>query len=384
MRTIRVLHVAHLNEMGGIQTRLIDFLSQPVKNFCFYIFSPRHITSFWQEKLRCLKIDFSQVSGKNWKEELIRYALKSKIDIAHFHQPWPAAKKELKKAGIKIIIEHDQGASWYRHSDIQSNLKTVDAVIALSKASRVMLEKQVGYHPSKIHLIYYGIDFDQLIPTAPIPRPEGKKIITTICRLVSIKAVDTLLKAVPVVLNHRNDVEFWIVGDGPARDKLINLAETLRISDYVKFWLNQTEVANFYASTDLFVLASIREPFGSVLVEAGHFGIPAIASNVDGIPEIIKHCKTGILIDPSEPIKQLNSRIPKWVLDGSSGKLHKPYSLNHVELGTAILNILNNPELSQVMGSEAYKRVHELFEVQRYRGEIISLYGILLKEKGVL
>lgn len=383
MKTIRVLHIANMNTMGGIQTRLIDLLSHPVRNFQFALFSPRPITSYWEKKFSLFNIDFYQASNRKWVKELTSLALKSKIDIAHFHKPWPNAKKELKKAGIKIIIEHDQGASWFIQPDIASNIKTVDGVIALSKASRVILE-ELGYEPSKIHLIYYGLDFRQLKATTPIPRPPGKKVITTICRLEPIKGVDTLLKAVPVVLKQRKDVEFWIVGDGSARDELIKLTAKLGIRDYVKFWLTQTEAANFYASTDLFVLASVREPFGSVLIEAGFFRLPVIASNVDGIPEIVNHDKTGILIEPSEPFSPPRGRVPKWVVDGTNGKLREPYSLNHVELGNAILHLLNNPEASRAMGIEACRRVHKLFNIQRYRRDSINLYYSLLKANGFL
>lgn len=378
MKTIRVLQIANMNTMGGIQTRLVDFLSEPIKNFQFALFSPRPFTTYWEKKLSLLSIPHHQAGSKKWVKELKPFALESEIDIAHFHKPWPNAKKELKKAGIKVIIEHDQGASWYRQPDIASNLKTVDAVISLSKASQVIME-ELGYDPSKIHLIYYGIDFKQLKATAPTPRPSGKKIITTVCRLEPIKGVDALLKAIPVVLKHRTDVEFWIVGDGSARNDLIKLTSKLGIKDYVKFWLTQTEVANFYASTDLFVLASVREPFGSVLPEASFFKLPIIAGNVDGIPEIISHGKTGILIEPSEPFNPLKGRNPQWVVDGTNRKLRKPYSLNHTELGKAIINLLDNPELSRVMGMEACKRVQKSFQVQRYRREIVSLYQSLLE-----
>ncbi|NLY74958.1 MAG: glycosyltransferase family 4 protein [Firmicutes bacterium] len=384
MRTIKVLHIANMNTMGGIQTRLIDLLSQPVRNFRFALFSPRPFTAYWEEKLSRLSLPYRQAdSKKKWVKELTRFALEFGIEIAHFHKPWPDAKRELKKAGVKIIIEHDQGASWYPQPDIASNLKTVDAVISLSKASRIIMET-LGYEPSKIHLIYYGIDFKQLKATAPVPRPPGKKIITTVCRLEPIKGVDALLKAIPLVLKYRKDVEFWIVGDGSARNELICLSAKLGINDYVKFWLTQTEVANFYAATDLFVLASVREPFGSVLVEAGYFQLPSIASNVDGIPEIIDHGKTGILIDPSEPFNPPNGRIPQWVVDGATGKLHKPYSLNPTKLGKAILKLLNNPAACRSMGLEAFKRVHKFFNIRRYRRETIDFYHSLLKAKGLL
>jgi glycosyltransferase involved in cell wall biosynthesis len=383
MRNIGVLHIANLNTMGGIQTRLIDLLSQPVRNFRFALFSPRPITAYWEKKLSLYNIDFHQTGERRWIKELTEFALNSQIEIAHFHKPWPQAKKELKKAGVKVIIEHDQGASWYDQPDIASNLKTVDGVIALSKASRIILEK-LGYDPSKIHLIYYGIDFKQLKATSPTPRPPKKKIVTTVCRLEPIKGVDALLKAVPVVLEQRKDVEFWIVGDGSARKELIKLTAKLGINDYVKFWLTQIEVANFYTAADLFVLASVREPLGSVLMEAGFFKLPIIASNVDGIPEIISHGKTGILIEPSEPFNPRKGRVPRWVVDGVDGKLRKPSSLNHIKLGRAIVNLLNNLETSRSLGMEAFQRVQKLYNIQRYRGEIINLYYSLMKAKEIL
>jgi glycosyltransferase involved in cell wall biosynthesis len=384
MKTIKVLHILSFMSIGGIESRLIDFLDKPVENFAFYVFSPYPIQLYWREKLTSLRIPFSQVTDrKKWESELAKFALQNRIQIAHFHQPWPKAKYALKKAGIKVILEHDHGAVWlHSPSEIKEdkqNIKIVQGVIAVSKASRLMLEKRLGYHPDQIKVIHNGINFEKLKVNRAVPRPPDKKIITTICRLTFVKGVDSLINAIPYVLAEKKEVEFWIIGDGRLRDQLERLTSNLGITGSVKFWGNQWSVADYLTSTDLFVLPSIREPFGGVLIEAAFFAIPSIAANVDGNPEIIENEKTGILLKPSVPIKELNTvkknaRFPRLVIDGETKQLQKPLGLDPKDLGKAILSLIQQPEMCQTMGKDARERALKLFNIDRYRKDIIDYY----------
>jgi glycosyltransferase involved in cell wall biosynthesis len=383
-----VLHLAYLTGIGGIQVRLIELLSQPVPHFKFFVFSLQPISPIWQDKLKSLGIPFGWASRKSTRDnELLQYAKKCDIHIAHFHTPWPQAKHELKNIGVNVIIEHDHGKIWYQPQaaelyNINSNL--VDGVIALSAASREMLIQRLGYDSRKIRIIHNGIDFKNLTPTFPIPRPLGKKVVTTICRLVAIKGVDSLIQAVPRVLAEQKNVEFWIIGDGPVRRELEQLAVDLKVENNVKFWGEQRLIENFLVSTDLFVLSSVREPFGNVLAEAGYFGIPAIATLTDGIPEIIQNEVTGILLEPTLPFRnpgEADDTMAVYVIDGISHQLRKPLKLDPNVLSAAIVRLLNHPSLSRKLGKAAKKRVTQRFNIKRYRKEIIDYYLEKLAEK---
>lgn len=391
MRDIRVLHISNFHNIGGIENRLIDFFSEPSIGFKFFVFSPNPIINLYKQALTNLGIIFKYTAAKNWIEDLVRFVKKHRIDIAHFHRPWFQAKLTLKKAGIRGIIEHDHGASWLSTAQQikqdKKSISVVDGVIAVSEASKCMLSKRLGYNPQDIQVIYNGVQFLRFSNHPRLPKPGGVPIISTICRLVSLKGVESLIRAIPFILVHHPHAMFWIIGDGPKRLEYINLARMLGIEDNIRFWSAQENVGNFLWVTDIFVLPSVREPFGGVLIEAGYFGKPCVATNVDGNPEIIMPGKTGLLLTPTEPFsatQEKGNSIPSWVVDGSSYQLRKPLALNPRILAEAICHLIEDPEYAQELGDNARDRVIREFNIQRYQREIFAFYNKLATSKGLI
>jgi glycosyltransferase involved in cell wall biosynthesis len=176
----------------------------------------------------------------------------------------------------------------------------------------------------------------------------------------------------------------FIIGDGPVRQELEQLAIDLKVKNNVKFWGEQRLIENFLVSTDLFVLSSVREPFGNVLAEAGYFKIPAIATLTDGIPEIIENEVTGMLLEPTLPFRNPGAGddpMAVYVIDGITHQLRKPLKLDPKVLSSAILRLLDHPSLGRKLGKAAKKRVTKLFNIKRYRKEIIDYYLEKLAEK---
>jgi glycosyltransferase involved in cell wall biosynthesis len=389
MKNTNVLHVTNFHNIGGIENRLIDFFSEPAENFRFFVFSPNPIIKFYERALHSLEITFGQKTGKKpWIDELVSFAQKNRIHIAHFHRPWSEAKLALKKAGISMIIDHDHGASWLS-SDQQikqdrPSLKVVDGVIAVSEASKIMLSQRVGYKSNQIKVIHNGVHFSRFVSSNSLLKPDHILIITTICRMVSLKGVESLIRAVPYVLSENNNVLFWIVGNGPKRRYYKELAIKLGVKDRVKFWGAQEDVGHILAATDIFVLPSVREPFGGVLIEAGYFGKPCIAVNVDGNPEIIIHEKTGLLLDPTLPFTDVGTEgdsIPWWVVDGNTHTLRRPMALHPITLANAINQLIAKPEFRQELGENARDRIFRQFNIQRYHQDILAFYNNLIKLK---
>jgi glycosyltransferase involved in cell wall biosynthesis len=379
-----ILHIANLSSLGGVQTIVMNLINKPVKQFQYFVFSPQKINNLWLDKLvNCNVIFADGSSNKDWEKALALFTAKNKIDLAHLHYPWRKAKYELKKSNIKIIIEHDHGASWQRSpfqickDKIRNDRKLVNGVIAVSDSSYYMLTKRLGYNPQQVKRIYNGINFDQLKVTETIPKPPGKKIVTTISRLVTLKSIDSLIKAIPLIIKKRNDVEFWIVGDGPLRDELERLANQLNVQSHIKFWGNQTNVSNYLAVSDLFVLPTLKEPLGTVLIEAGYFSLPLIATNIDGNSEIIIDDETGILLETKTPLHvQVNKGdpMPYYVIDGSTKELKKPLALNSMELAEAVVNLLSTPERCISLGKNAKNRSLHFFNINRFQSEITNYY----------
>lgn len=387
-RSINILHITKfIQGIGGMENRLLEFLKQRIAGFNFYLFALEPIPAFWRRQLDELKIPYGQSLVKYSTSELVRFAREYRIDLSHLHHLWPEAVFELKKAGVPIIIEHDHYGIWGPPSKIRGYQKyqeLVDGVITVSDAGRQLFIKRLNFDPAKIVTIYNGVDFKNLKADNPMKRPSKGLVVTSICRLEPVKGIDSLIKAVPVVRQEIKNVRFWIVGNGCQYRTLMKLAKDLGVAKLIKFWGERKDTGNFLAATDLFVLPSFREPFSGSLIEAAYWGKPAIAANIDGNAEIISQRKTGLLINPSIPIKSKYRKFAYLVVNGETKRLQKPKTIDPVQLGKAIIRLLKEPELRLLMGETARERAHKLFSIEQYSTNLIAYYKTHLKAKGII
>jgi glycosyltransferase involved in cell wall biosynthesis len=129
-------------------------------------------------------------------------------------------------------------------------------------------------------------------------------VIGHVSRLAAEKNVLHLAEALKAVGEARSKVKFLFVGDGPARPELEALmGENARFVGYRA----GDDLADHYASADLFAFASLTETFGNVVLEALASGLPVIAIRAGGVGEIVRSGETGILVEPSAPASQLTS-----------------------------------------------------------------------------
>lgn len=135
-------------------------------------------------------------------------------------------------------------------------------------------------------------------------------------RLVEKKGVEYLLESIPLIRNQIPDIKLTIVGDGPLRKNLENLAKKLAITDCVDFVGFKTgqEKINYFLSSSILVVPSIQTKNGDVeglpvvIMEGMAAGKPVVASNVGGIKEIVRENENGFLVKPKSP-SQLAERL---------------------------------------------------------------------------
>lgn len=192
----------------------------------------------------------------------------------------------------------------------QKSLGVSDAVWFVSYAGKISCNKLYKVEDSKSKVIYNGIapEFFRKASERVSERASeysskyGKPYnITYIGRLEHIKGVNLLIGAFAAVcLEH--DVRLSIVGDGTERDKLEALVRSLNIEDKVTFYGQQVDIHPYLSDASIFVYPSTcEEVFGISIIEAMAYGLPCIANNVGGIPEIIKDEENGFLTkEPTE------------------------------------------------------------------------------------
>jgi glycosyltransferase involved in cell wall biosynthesis len=176
------------------------------------------------------------------------------------------------------------------------------AIITVSRALKDDLVR-LGVAPERITVLRNGVD---LALFRPVDRSgvraaleiDGKTLLS-VGHLVPRKAHDLVIRALPLLPEYR----LVIVGDGPERAALGRLASALGVSDRVRFVgaVPQEELVNHYGAADALVLASTREGWANVLLEAMACGTPVIASNVGGASELVTSPEAGILLPERTP-----------------------------------------------------------------------------------
>jgi len=224
-------------------------------------------------------------------------------------------------SGIKrrIIIQHDvvRINPIIRWLKIKA-LKKANKIIAISNEVKIFLIEYFKVSASKIEVIYNAIDFERFLCFQK-PDKNWKPVFGIIARLDKIKGHIYILEALKKLKNEEATLPpFLFVGDGPERKKLEIFAEENDLTN-IKFVGEVIEIGRYLKQIDVFVLPSLSEGLGVSLIEALVAKKLIIASNTGGIKELIKHNKTGILVEPTN-VDDLYKAI-KWVLENKSEAL---------------------------------------------------------------
>ena len=157
-------------------------------------------------------------------------------------------------------------------------------------------------------VIYHGIDVEKYVRQKNLfsamadglSVEYGKKNFTVgyVGRLEKVKGVEYLVMAVAALKEKIPEIDLVIVGEGSEKAQLIWLAEQLGLRGQVKFVGYKDDYIGWLKDFDVFVLPSVKESLGIILLEAMACGCPVVAAKVGGVVEVVDHEKTGLLAEP--------------------------------------------------------------------------------------
>lgn len=179
-------------------------------------------------------------------------------------------------------------------------LHDADAVLALTQDMKSKMQK---IYDGEITVVPNGINLERFRGIS-INRKIGKaKTILFVGRLHPVKGVQYLIEAMAIVHREMPDVKLIIVGNGPERSKLEKLVELLDLHECIQFTgeVPQEKIPQIMYEGDIFMLPSLSEGFAIVNIEAMAAGLPIVATNVGGIPEIVEDGVNGYLVNPKKP-----------------------------------------------------------------------------------
>jgi glycosyltransferase involved in cell wall biosynthesis len=228
--------------------------------------------------------------------------------------------------------------------------RKADAITATSNNLGNIIKE---YAPRKeIHVIPFGIDTELF---SPLPKKTGQPFTIGMTKsLKPIYGIDYLIKALPQLIAKIPDLRVLLIGEGEQKQHLKELAKELSVENIVHFEgsVPHKSIPRYLSMMDIFVMPSLSESFGVSALEAQAMKVPVVATNIGGIPEVVK--------------------------DGISGLLVKPKDSK--ELASAIIKLLGNDALRKYMGENGRKFVIEKYEWERNAEEMEELYESLARK----
>jgi len=237
--------------------------------------------------------------------------------------------KKLRLFKGKIILSlhgtdvENLGAEFKDSYELRFILRHATKITTCSRALADRLKLTTGnLYQNKIVAITNGIDptafqKKQMQNEALMQPLKNKSYILSIATYAPYKGLETLIKAFQALKSSNPSLQLVLVGlETPHLHQLITLTKNLDVEDSVHFYkdIDQTNLGAFYQNAKIFVLPSLREAFGLVILEAGLYKCPVIASNTGGIPEIISDEKEGLLFEPGNK-QELTDKLEKLIQD---------------------------------------------------------------------
>jgi len=283
------------------------------------------------------------------------------FDIIHCHfGPNGVIGAKLKRMDVsgKLVTKfHGYGVDTIddSSSDIYTELfQTADHLLgnSLYTCDRMV---QFGADESKVSLHPVGININRFRCQPPSPDPTDETVtILTVARLSEEKGFKYIILAFKRLLDRSPEysIEYRIVGHGPAESELKRQVERAGIEDVVTFCGSMTRdgVAEELVRADLFVLPSLNEGFGVVLLEAQSSCLPVIASSVGGIPEAVDPGESATLVPPGDS----------------------------EALTDALESLLEHPERWEEMGRHGRQYVEQNYHIDRLNNDLVDLYRSLV------
>jgi glycosyltransferase involved in cell wall biosynthesis len=194
-------------------------------------------------------------------------------------------------------------------------MRLPDGIVAISQKTRMDLIRRGKVKPERIDVIPVGIDLERIVKITPAPKSTD---VLFAGRLIYEKRVDLLLNAVAIAKKEIPTITCAIVGDGPERGLLEDLAIKLGIVENVFFtgFVDQDGLTAYMKASKVFVLPSIREGFGLVIIEANACRLPVISMSHDmsAARELVKDGVNGFLVNDISS-REIAEAIIKLVMD---------------------------------------------------------------------
>ena len=371
-RQDRVAFVHGIGEIGGAERELLVYLEHlPSRGIQPLIVCPAG--GPLSEKVAALGVNTQHVPFPAWRKllewprrgEAVR-RLRGVIEqtgpsLVHVNDIWwlPQTLRAVRGLPIPILCHVRQEIQ--PHKVRRYELPSADVVFAVSRDVEMSL-KAGGVKPERIHVLHSGIDL-ALVPATPDGAefrhrhgiPLNAPLLGTVANLFPRKGYDVMCRALSTIRQRQPEIHYLIVGTGdPGYEQMLReLVQSLGLEGHVHFAGFQEPVYPALAAMDVYVHPAIMEGFGIALLEAMAMVKPVVATTTGGIPDIVVHEETGLLVAPGDP----------------------------ETLASAVGVLLDDKSRWVAMGKAGRQRVERLFTVDVMVSKLTACYADVIRER---
>ena len=352
---MKIIHIVYSLEMGGAEILVVQLCRLQRANghdvsVCVYTSLGPLLEVLRAEGFHVHVIGKGPVARTAMR--FFRVFRRSRPDVVHCHNPAPTLQAAMaaRLAGVQTIVStrHSLVAPPYdTKAEITYNLVSLfcDWVVAICDATRVNLRNTPFAQRSRITRVYNGVDRLEPGPPEDLPEKRGFTLLF-VGRLVEIKDLPTMVKAVALAVPTIPDLQLWIVGPGIMREPLEVLTNELEIADNVTFWGERLDVARFFSAADVYTMSSVSEGLPMSLLQAMSAGLPALVTNVGGMAEVVRNAHCG---------------------------LYTPVG-DSAAMAEAIVQLASDPDRRAVFASNAKTAYAEHFTLEQMESAYMALY----------
>ncbi|WP_066633881.1 glycosyltransferase [Desulfolucanica intricata] len=334
MKQLRVLHIIGGGEFGGAERHILNLACsldpQKIAITVICLFEEPFARMAGEMGLNALAVPMRHKLDLGTLGRLTGVVRDYRPDLVHTHgvRANLLGRLAARRAGVRKIVTTVHSLLVQDYPDFFSRLANTwtelltrgltDHFIAVSRELKNALVKD-GLPENKISVIYNGLDLDKFKPRLPAGSYRKRlgcgpqvPLVAIVARLHAVKGHKIFLQAVDKVLEAVPEARFLVVGAGPDEIQLKELTGRLGLESVVNFLGFVEDVPDLMADLDLLVIPSLWEGFGLTAIEAMTVGVPVVASDVGGLPEVVRAGETGILVPPRDPAALAKAII--WVL----------------------------------------------------------------------
>jgi len=374
LKRLRVLHVIGGGEFGGAERHILNLATamnpDMVEVSVCCLFADPFIQVAREAGIRSHSVPMRHKMDFGIVTKLRDLIIEEGIHLVHTHgvRANLVGRLAARMAGIDTVVTTVHSLLVQDYPDLFSRL----ANTFIERASRSLttqfiavsggLQKaliQQGIPEKKITVIYNGLNpwLFQQAGTAGRWREKagfspGVPLVAIVGRLHPVKGHRYFLRSAAEILEKRTDVHFLVVGSGPERDSLEEYTRKLGIPEHVTFTGFVSDVTELMPDLNLLIVPSLWEGFGLTALEAMAVGVPVVATSVGGLPEIVEHGTTGLLVPPADEAGL--TRGISWMLD---------HPQEAVEMAAAARCVVEQKFTASAMArktEELYRRLKEL------------------------